>query len=63
MTRSAADLLGVLKLARRVRLKRVDLVPLFETIEDLENAPEILRQLWVMQNTGATSRSAATSRK
>lgn len=46
MTRSAEDLLGVLKLARRVRLKRVDLVPLFETIEDLENAPEILRQLW-----------------
>lgn len=46
MTRSAGDLLGVLKLARRARLKRVDLVPLFETIEDLENAPEILRQLW-----------------
>ena len=46
MTRSAEDLLGVLRLARRVRLKRVDLVPLFETIGDLENAPEILRRLW-----------------
>jgi phosphoenolpyruvate carboxylase len=52
MTRSASDLLGVYLLAREVGLTtndgsgmacRVPVVPLFETIEDLERSPEILR--------------------
>lgn len=46
MTRSAADLLEVLRLVHQVRLRAVDLVPLFETIEDLERAPGILAELW-----------------
>ena len=46
MTRSAEDLLAVLRLAHRARLRAVDLVPLFETIEDLDRAPAILRELW-----------------
>jgi len=52
MTRSASDLLGVYLLAREVGLTtndgsgmacRLPVVPLFETIEDLERSPEILR--------------------
>ena len=52
MTRSASDLLGVYLLAREVGLTtndgsgmacRMPVVPLFETIEDLERSPEILR--------------------
>ena len=50
MTRSAADILSVLLLARyagfgseKLSLK---VVPLFETIEDLDKAPEILRQVF-----------------
>jgi phosphoenolpyruvate carboxylase len=46
MTCSPADVLGLLPLLRGARLQRIDLVPLFETIEDLENAPRILRELW-----------------
>ena len=46
MTRGAADLRKLLKLSRRVRLDRIDLVPLFETIEDLKRAPKILGELW-----------------
>jgi len=54
MTRSVDDLLRVLFLGREaglVRLhgknptSRIDVVPLFETLEDLENAPEIMRSL------------------
>jgi phosphoenolpyruvate carboxylase len=52
MTRSASDLLGVYLLAREVGLTtndgsgmacRMPVVPLFETIDDLERSPEILR--------------------
>ena len=52
MTRSASDLLAVYLLAREVGLTtndgsglacRLPVVPLFETIEDLERSPEILR--------------------
>ena len=52
MTRSASDLLGVYLLAREVGLAtsdgsglvcRLPVVPLFETIDDLERSPEILR--------------------
>lgn len=46
MTCSARDILALLPLARRARLQRIDLVPLFETIQDLENAPRILEELW-----------------
>lgn len=51
MTRSAADMLEVLVLAREVGLYRpgealpFDVVPLFETLADLENAPETVRRL------------------
>jgi phosphoenolpyruvate carboxylase len=52
MTRSASNLLGVYLLAREVGLLtsdgagvacRLPVVPLFETIDDLERSPEILR--------------------
>lgn len=46
MTTSAADLLEVLGLARKARCERLDIVPLFETIEDLEGAARILDALW-----------------
>jgi phosphoenolpyruvate carboxylase len=45
MTRSAEDLLRLFRLAKRVRALDVDLVPLFETIHDLENASGILADL------------------
>src|SRR5688500_17669526 len=55
MTRSADDLLRVLRLAREADLvdldaspprSRLDIVPLFETIADLERAPSVLRSLF-----------------
>ena len=45
MTKSAADLLAVLSMAREVGLASLDVVPLFETLDDLECAPEIMRSL------------------
>src|SRR2546425_802601 len=53
-TRSADDLLRVLLLAREgglvdlwrePALSRIDIVPLFETLEDLEHAPAVVRSL------------------
>jgi phosphoenolpyruvate carboxylase len=46
MTRRADDVRQLLALARRARLAQIDLVPLFETIDDLERAPQIMRELW-----------------
>jgi phosphoenolpyruvate carboxylase len=46
MTRGVEDIGGVLALAHRARLDQLDIVPLFETIEDLERAPHIMRELW-----------------
>jgi phosphoenolpyruvate carboxylase len=46
MTRSAGDVLAILKQAHRARLRDVDIVPLFETIGDLERSSTIVRELW-----------------
>ena len=46
MTRSAGDLLRLLKLMDRAGVWDLDLVPLFETIHDLENASRIMAELW-----------------
>jgi phosphoenolpyruvate carboxylase len=54
MTRSADDVLKVLLLAQETGLvslsgkkpaSRLDVVPLFETLEDLEHAPDVMRSL------------------
>ena len=46
MTRSADDILKLFKLAKLAGVHDIDLVPLFETIEDLENSAKILGDLW-----------------
>jgi phosphoenolpyruvate carboxylase len=55
MARSAEDLLRVMLLAREAGLvslsgkkavSRIDIVPLFETLEDLEHAPNVMRSLF-----------------
>jgi phosphoenolpyruvate carboxylase len=45
MARHAADLRALLTMADRARA-RVDVVPLFETIDDLRDSPRILAELW-----------------
>lgn len=46
MTRSAEDLLKLLRLAQETGNPRLHLVPLFETIRDLEEAPCIMESLY-----------------
>ncbi|MFT4690792.1 MAG: phosphoenolpyruvate carboxylase [Limisphaerales bacterium] len=46
MTRSADDILRLQRVAYQASCRNVDFVPLFETIDDLKNAPEILQNLW-----------------
>lgn len=46
MTRSADDILRLFRLARLAGVYEIDLVPLFETIEDLEQSAKILGALW-----------------
>ena len=46
MTRSAADLLRLFRLARDAGVQELDFVPLFETIHDLEKSAGILADLW-----------------
>jgi phosphoenolpyruvate carboxylase len=46
MTRQASDLQALQRLAVQLRLRAIDFVPLFETIEDLERAPAVMSELW-----------------
>ncbi|HTY88084.1 MAG TPA: phosphoenolpyruvate carboxylase [Candidatus Acidoferrum sp.] len=46
MTRGAGDILRLFQLARLAGVHEADFVPLFETIEDLENSARILGDLW-----------------
>lgn len=46
MTHSADDVLELLKLARRAKLQHLDLVPLFETIDDLHACADVMRELY-----------------
>lgn len=46
MSRNSSDLARVQQIARKCKLHSLDIVPLFETIQDLENAPGILKELW-----------------
>jgi phosphoenolpyruvate carboxylase len=46
MTRSADDILRLFKLSKLAGVSEINLVPLFETIEDLEKSSKILRDLW-----------------
>jgi phosphoenolpyruvate carboxylase len=46
MTRSADDILRLYRLSKLAGVYDIDLVPLFETIEDLENSSKILSDLW-----------------
>ncbi len=50
MTQSAADVLAVLTLARWAGCEQgLDIVPLFETMEDLANAPAVMAELFTLQ--------------
>ncbi len=46
MTTSVEDICSVLRLARRARLNYLDIIPLFESIGDLDNATRIMREVW-----------------
>ncbi len=49
MTRTKEDVLSVLTLAKKAGMKEpvpIDIAPLFETVEDLERAPETMEQLF-----------------
>ncbi len=46
MTRCAGDLLRLRQLAAAARVREVDLVPLFETIDDLTHSGRILAEIW-----------------
>ena len=54
MAKSASDVLEVLLLAREAGIGDVDIVPLFETIDDLQNAPRSLMTLRAFPGTGIT---------
>lgn len=48
MTAGVSDVLEVLLLAKQVGLQEIDPVPLFETVDDLNRAPEVLTRLFEM---------------
>src|SRR5204863_3523070 len=56
MTRKSEDLLALLPLARQAQA-RVDIAPLFETIEDLRRCSAILNDLWQNQEYRAHLRT------
>ncbi len=46
MTHTADQLRRLLGCAREAGVEAIDVIPLFETIDDLEQAPDLLRTLW-----------------
>ncbi|MBP6821836.1 MAG: phosphoenolpyruvate carboxylase [Acidobacteria bacterium] len=46
MTQEASDLLAILALAKQAGLAALSVVPLFETIDDLRRAPEVMQRLF-----------------
>lgn len=60
MTRGAGDILKLHELCRRAEVHELDLVPLFETIRDLEHAPRTLAELWGNANYRAHLRRRGT---
>lgn len=46
MTTCSDHILGLLEIAQEAKCNHVDLVPLFETIDDLANSVDILKELW-----------------
>ncbi len=46
MTHSAGAILDTLGCAEKAGVRSVDIIPLFETVEDLRKAPELLAELW-----------------
>lgn len=50
MTRGAGDILRIHQLAELAALPDIDIVPLFETIEDLKNSGPMLAELWSDHN-------------
>ena len=74
MAHRASDVLCVQLLARRAGLLEVDedgrctanhlrISPLFETVDDLERAPEVLGTCWRTRSTAPRSRRATTCRR
>lgn len=57
MTRDVSDLLAVLVLAKQAGLTRLTIVPLFETIDDLRRAPEVMARLFGNPAYGALPES------
>ena len=46
MTHRASDVLALQRRAAQLRVRALDFVPLFETIDDLERAPAVMGELW-----------------
>ncbi len=46
MTHSADDVRKLLSIAQETGLYEIDIVPLFETIDDLDRCPMLVRELW-----------------